>query len=281
MNKSLNIVTRILASTAALICSFVSLQSNAQSPWVLEQGQQSYSFIYVAESFTEKWLGDVSSPIAEISQQTAWVNIAYGLTDNLQLSLNTGYTQSEFDASAMDFSGRADSRLGLKYMFMDEFQGKSLSASVEAAAIVRGSYERSSAGNPHSPGDRANGFELSAPVAKFFGSVLVSGQLGYRFRSDDVPDQIFYSAAVGTNIKPVFLQLRYLAEDSRDGLDVGQPPFTPNDFHLTEEDREVLELGAYVDVGRNVMLYFGIAEVLYGRNTGDSSIFYLGVNFKR
>lgn len=255
----------------------IAYLSHAEMPYVLEKGQKSYTLMHVSESFDSKWLGGVKSPIAQISQQTTWLGMAYGLTDRLQLQFDTGYTQSKFDASDVRFSGVGDSRVGLKYFLLNEATGKPISLAIKSTAIIKGRYERSFAGNPHSPGDKANGLEMSFPFSRNVGALTLMGDVGYRVRADDVPDDAFYSFGLGWHIKRVFIQTRFQKQDGQGGLDIGVAPFTPNDFHRTEEDRSIVDVGLSYDTPYGFALFTGLGGVISGRNTGDSNIYYLGI----
>lgn len=272
----------IMQKTAIVLAlSALSLTAMAESPWTLEEGQYSISLSRVNENFTAKWLGTVKSAIPEINQQTTWLSGSYGIADNLQVSIITGRTSSDFDGSSYEYSGRADSSIGMKYRAFDQYQGCPLTLSIYVGATIAGTYERSAGGRPHSPGDKADSVELIIPLARSFGRYVLLSEIGYRARTDDVPNEILFNLGGGVSIGPVYLQGLYRIEDSIGGLNIAQAPFTPDRFHETEEDRTLFDFSISYSFLQNWTAYLGIGNVLTGKNTGDSDIVYFGISYTR
>lgn len=276
MNKSFFQKTSIALGLS--VCSFCAI---AETPWTLERGQYSITTTQVNEHFTDKWLGKEKSYIPEISQKTLWLSGSYGITDRLQISAITGHTSSEWEASDYDYSGRADSSIGLKYRALNQYEDDAVTLAFHIAATIAGSYERAAGGRPHSPGDKADSIELIIPFSRSFSHFVLLAELGYRARSDDVPDEMLASVGSGLTLGPIYLQALYRSENSRSGLDIAQAPFTPDRFHETEEDRTLFDFSITGTFLRNWSVYGGHANVLTGRNTGDSSIYYLGLSYRR
>ncbi|OUS25609.1 hypothetical protein A9Q99_20710 [Gammaproteobacteria bacterium 45_16_T64] len=271
---------RIQPFTPAAICALLTFSTvcEARGPWVLDDGQSAIFLTWVSESFDNKWLGLERSEIDEISQNTYWLQYRYGYGDNIEISLTSGYTESEKDNAEKKFHGRADSRLGAKFQILDEYADDSFSLSVEGALIYKGSYDRSSPGNPHSPGDKGNGIEMAFPFAKILGPVVIYGDIGYRWRRDDVPHDLFYSLAVGAGVTDnVSLSLQYSVVDGRKGHDIGDETHNGYNFHRSEEDRDIMEASVSWAATRQISIFAGYADVISGRNTGDSDIYYLGL----
>ncbi len=273
--------TIIKKTAVALGLSALSLAAFAEPPWTLEEGQYNVSMSQVNESFTDKWLGTVKSEIPEISQQTTWLSGSYGIADNLQINVITGRTSSDFDGSTFEYSGRADSSIGIKYRAFDQYQGSPLTLSIHVGATIAGTYERSAGGRPHSPGDKADSVELIIPLSRSFGRYFLLSEIGYRARTDDVPNEKLFSLGGGVNIGPAYLQGLYRIEDSIGGLDIAQAPFTPDRFHETEEDRTLFDFSLSYTFLHVWTVYLGYANVLTGKNTGDSDIQYLGLSYTR
>lgn len=267
-----------LIPVALLSTFWLPSSALAQGPWVLEEAQHAIFLTWVSESYDHKWLGLERSGIDEISQQTYWLQYRYGISNNLEVSVTSGYTESEKDNTDKVFHGRADSRIGAKYQLLDEYGDDNISLSIESTLIFMGDYDRSTPGNPHSPGDKGNGVEVALPFAKMVGPVVIYGDIGYRWRRDDVPHDIFYSIAIGGGItNSLSLSIEYSVVDGRNGHDIGDDTHTGYIFHESEEDRDIVETNISWSVSQQSSLFFGYADVIGGRNTGDSDIYYLGL----
>ena len=283
MNRK-NLHKKIAISILACLTSATVF---ANGPWTLEAGQQSYSLTRVNEAFDEFWVGAEDRQFPDkgtVTQNTTWITGNFGLTDKLQVGIIVGHTTSEKD-NAPDYSGMADSKLTAKYFLLNEYSSAPLSMAVALSGIIKGTYDRAVAGpsapGPHGPGDKANGVELSFPMARSLGPVGLVGNLGYRKRTDDVPDDLFYSLGVGTNIgETFFIQGNYLSENGRDGIDIGSAEFTGANFYATREERDLVEINGTWTINNKWSLYGGYGDVLDGRNTGNSVIMYFGVNFQ-
>ncbi|MBV1879160.1 MAG: hypothetical protein KUG79_16080 [Pseudomonadales bacterium] len=266
-----------------LFALIISIQQSSADPWVLEQGQQSFSVLYVTETFDEIWIkGDeLHIDFPDVDQQTYWLQYSYGFTDSLTLEVGTGRTRSEMDGKQKKFSGRADSQVTLSWQVFNEYQGSPVTLAVHFGATLHGSYDRSSAGNPHSPGNRANGVETSVSIAKAINNYIAfSTEIGYRHRYQDVPEEIFYRFGILSSITPTLaMSLRYRHVDSRSHLDIMGPGFSPDRFHETEEDISGLSLDANWQLGQGHSLFLGTARVLDGKNTGESEIYFFGYSF--
>lgn len=270
----------VTASSAMLF----SYSTYAASPWIIDPGRYSLSATTVFESFEDFYRGpeEVPFPKEEASQQTLWLGYERGIAENWQIGLTTGYVESDAKApNSETFYGLADTKLSFKYMFLDEHGNDGpFSMSVQVGAIFAGNYDRSRANQPHAPGDKADGLEVVFPMSKKLGSVYLNADIGYRWRNNDVPDDIFGSIGLGVPFTNRFMgTLKVAEENGRDGLDIAGPGFTPTRFHQTQEDRTYVEIGSYFIINARFSLYGGLAQVIDGRNTGKSDIGYLGIEW--
>ena len=221
---------KILASTALLLTTQSVL---ANSPWVTDQGKYNFSVTYIESAFDEKSLGlEPKSAIAKITQKTTLLDLSYGFTETIMLDIQGGYTKSKFKkATRGEFNGATDTEIGITYQALNEFDGEALSITTRFSQIIKGGYERSSAGNPYAPGDRANGRQLSVQAGKFFSDSLVGfSQFGYRWRDDGVPDDIFYHLGININFNDFFsVTTQYSVTEGKSVTDINiNPPFSPS-----------------------------------------------------
>jgi hypothetical protein len=135
--------------------------------------------------------------------------LEYGITDRLTVDLSSGFGKlgrhKIFDRYAglqqtpesPDKYGILDSRLGIRYKIIDEYDSKYKwmpTISVRAGGIKKGDYDR----NPQSLGDGASGGEVNLYFAKDFDvwGLGTLGDVGYRKRENPVPDDILYYGAL-------------------------------------------------------------------------------------
>ena len=133
-------------------------------------------------------------------------------------------------------------------MLHDEFASElfPITVTTQAAGIVAGSYQQASQGNPHSPGDGANGLETSLLLGKMFElGVSVYGEIGYRWRDSGVPNDLFFSAGASYPFYPDWsVNGRYVGVEGQSGLDIGVPPFNQNiGFPKLKEEVHLMEYG--------------------------------------
>lgn len=258
----------------------ISHNCMAETPWLGEEGDQTFSSSFVYEEFIDFWKGKNKAKLgSDISQWTVWLNYNYNLTDELAFSITSGYTNTHYSPSSRgDFSGISDSKFSIKYLLNDEFSDSFLPLTVtaQAAAIVAGTYQKASPGNPHSPGDGANGLETSLLIGKMFDfGVSIYGELGYRWRDSEVPNDLFFSAGSAYQFLPDWsINARYIGIKGQSGLDIGVPPFNQNvGFPKLKEVVYAMEYGLNWNISFEHSLGFNYARVVDGRNTGQSDIF--------
>lgn len=214
---------------------------------------------------------------ADLAQGTLWLTSSYGMGDNWSVDFQAGWAKSDFitgegiPTTAASFSGRTDATVGITRRLADEATGPHPSIALRVAGIAAGNYET---GHINSLGDGGNGYEVSVVAGKFLGArVGVSGEIGYRDRDGDIPAESFLNVAgLWLLSDTVTLGVDYRAVDSRSGLDIGGPGFTPDRFpHLQEDHRSVgLRLYFNLDpVGVNLFH----SRVIDGRNTAASRVF--------
>jgi len=262
-------------------CMLSALDAAAEGPWVNSPDESTLGISYVEERYDQIWKGTLKIDHPETVQKDLWLNYDRGINERLMFSTQLGYTEAEFDgAGSVKNSGLADTHLALKYQFRNEFSDASLlSMSGRVGAIIKGSYDRATPGNPHAPGDKANGLEAALQVGKFVSSNLaLYTELGYRILSSDVPDEVYFNLGFNGQLAPkLALYGQYAGHNSRDGLDIGGPGFSGEpDLHKVDEEREWVELGLNVPVAGSGSLSIGYASVIDGKNTSDSTVWYIG-----
>ena len=272
------VCSRCVQLLLAGVVLLASVPAHSTSAYLPIEGRFSLSGSYVFETFDEFWMGRKKARLPDdIHQHTVSVGLEYGLLDDVALDLTLGYTRSSF-SGADDIDGLNDTTLGVRWRMLDEFRSDVSylpTLTLRLGGIIEGSYDTITTGAPHSPGDGASGVETSLLFGKVFGStdIGVSGDVGYRYRDSNVPDDFF----VSVGLDKIFLEyilagVRYRHTQGLSGIDIGSPGFDPSRFPEVKEisDNIQAELGYVGARGQ----YFGIiaAWTIAGRNTGKKLI---------
>jgi hypothetical protein len=266
-------VTRVLSGL--VLASSVSLPAYGQSPWLPRDRQLSINAAYTFETFDNFWKGREKTdfPDGPVVQHTQSVGIEYGVVEDLALDVTMGYTWTK--SSAQDDEGLADTTFGARWRLIDEFQARwpfAPTVTVRVGGILQGTY---ATGFPESPGDHASGIETSLLYGKALGNtgVGVYGDVGYRERAENVPDEVFTSVGV----YKIFLQhfttsVGFRHVGGLTGLDIEGPGFNADRFQETREISESLEAGVGYAHPRGPYLGVNLAWTLDGRNTDEEFV---------
>ena len=227
---------------------------------------------YVFQTFDEYWRGrDAVDLGGDFRQHTLGLGVEYGLTENWALDLTAGYEWRTLDDRVDD--GIADTSFGARYRWLDE-ETITLtfvpSVGVRVGGIIEGTYDEEF---PFPEGDGASGAEVSLLLGKAlrpnFGWF---GDIGYRYRNHDVPDDLFGSTGVYANWKSLTFHAGYRHTQGLSGGTIGEVPFPK-----VRETNGNIEAGiGFADKGqRYYQVFYG--HTLVGRNTGEKDM--VGVAF--
>lgn len=225
---------------------------------------------YVFQTFDKFWLGKDKVDLGDdLMQHTAFLGFEYGITENVAMDLTAGYVWSHTDAfGEQSDDGLADTTFGARYRFVDE-ETIALpfvpSLGVRVGGIIEGTYDENF---PFSAGDGASGAEgsllLGKAICPGFG---LFGDIGYRWRNHDVPDDVFGSGGLYATYRSFTAHAAYRHTQGLSGKDIGEVPFP-----------EVKEINQNVEVGigftdranRYYQVFY--ARTIDGRNTGEKDI---------
>jgi hypothetical protein len=259
---------------AALTLPVVAKADGA--PWLPVPGSTQLSIGYIDQTGDELKAGTEKMMLpTEIKQETYSISLQHGVNDSFAVDAKLNYASSSFGAS--DDSGRGDSVIGLNWLLIDEFERAGApTVTLRTAAIIAGDYDT---GKIDALGDGANGIELSLRAGKFLTpKLMVAGELGYRNRSDSVPDDLFVDVNVGYSVASfATLSAGYSATRSRGDLDIGDAGFSPDRFPEVREDRDLAKVGAAFAVAPHTALNVNYGEVVSGRNTTLASVWGVSV----
>jgi hypothetical protein len=271
--------------TLAFLFTLPSL-SHGVTAWLPEAGSGSVETSFVASTFDSFLLGSsaLDSPLGgSVDQYSLRAGVTFGLTEWLAVDASTGFAWVKDDGfTGLDDSGLDDSRIGLTVGLTDD-EGAVPALALRAGAIIGGSYDTNA---PYSLGDGANGVEVSLLWGKSLGDTgfSVLGDVGYRWRDDDVPEDLFFSAGVaksfylGGGDSSINLYAGYRFTEGQSGGDIGGPGFgSAFGFPQTREEQQGLDFAlGYTDAGgRSYTL--GYSHVIEGRNTPERDVFSLSI----
>jgi hypothetical protein len=163
--------------------------------------------------------------------------IQYGISDKLTFDLTIGYGKIQKISNYYPFAGVVqensdttkhgfiDSRIGLRYKFLDEMESKydwMPTLSLRLGRIQKGDYDR----RPQSLGDGASGAEINLYLAKDFNfyGFGTFGEVGYRKRERPVPmDQIYSLSLYKTFFENIYIIAGYRGQKTLGGFSYSDP----------------------------------------------------------
>ena len=265
MHKSVSCLAGLMAAWSAAAQSY--------SVWLPAPKELVVSPGYVHGTFSEYWGGREKADLAgEFRQHKALFSLEYGLSEKVALDLRAGYVWRSIEDDSDN--GVADTAFGARYRWIDEetiILPYVPSVGVRVGGIVEGTYDENF---PFGEGDGASGAEVSLLLGKAIGSHFGwFGDVGYRYRNHDVPDEFLASTGVYATYKFVTAHVGYRHVQSLSGRDIGEAPFPE-----LKEINQTFETGLGFTEGKRYYQLF-YARTLHGRNTGAKDIFGVAVGF--
>lgn len=246
------------------------------SPWLPVPGSTQLSVGYVNQTGDEFYLVTEKTPLPEdLKQDTYSIGVQYGLADAIAIDAQLNYVRVSFGPESESALG--DSSIGVNWRAYDEFEhAMAPTVTLRAAALIAGNYE---VGKIDAIGDDASGVELSVLAGKYLTpKFTIAGDLGYRYRSGDVPNDIWFGANVGYSLASfVSVSAGYTATRSQGDLDIGGPGFSPDRFPDVVEDRDLIKVGASFTVAPRTSLNINYGSVVSGRNTTIANLWGISV----
>jgi hypothetical protein len=277
----MNISTLRSAIGIGLALTAGSVFASDQSPWVNASGSGQVTVGYGDQSADRFYAGDSEMDLpADLEMQTTFVSASYGITDRLSIDAQFAYGETDFPVNPVlspqgGLSGIADSKIGLRYAFYNE-NGAALT--VRAAAIIEGDYDT---GAISAVGDGGSGAEVAFLAGKAFESgIAISGELGYRTRGNDVPDDWFGAATASYAFNDNFgAYVGYQFVRADGDLDIGAPGFSPARFPEVDEEYDLVHGGLSVNFNEHWGVGAGYGKKIDGRNTAKSDFWNVSLTY--
>ncbi len=276
-------LTKALVSAVALTACVPAAFANDISPWTPAEGGGEVEISYTRQEADEFNPGDATAPLPEeLTQDSVSLSLSYGISQRLAADVKIGYAKSSFLtdpglAPQGGLDGLNDIFVGLRYKALDEADGAPFTATLGVAGIINGGY---TTGALPAIGDGGSGGQVALALGRNIGPFAISGDIGYRTRSNNIPDEVF--GAVNASISPtsgISLYGGISFVDSTSGLDIGGPGFSPARFPEVEEDYKIWSLGASGSLSDQISANIGYGQKFDGRNTARSEFFRIGLGY--
>ena len=262
------------ATLAAGLLMACNAGAQSYSVWLPEPQELVATPGYAFQTFDEYWRGRDKVELRDrATQHKALLALEYGLSEKVALDLTAGYLWRRVEGRSND--GISDTTFGARYRWIDDetiILPFVPSIGLRVGGIVEGTYDQNL---PLGDGDGASGAEASLLLGKAvspnFGWF---GDIGYRFRNHDVPDELIASAGVFGSYKSATAHLGYRHIQGLSGGNLGEVPVPE-----AREINQVIEVGiGFSDPGKRYYQAF-YGHTLSGRNTGLKDIFGVAVSF--
>ncbi len=236
---------------------------------------------------TDFWFDDNEATLpGHLTQTTVSLDLEYGIAPDLAADLSIGYSNVNYQGGPLGGTlvltknnknvrrGTTDTRLGLSWRVVDEFQSLSDATptiTLRLGAIIAGNYET---GFLNAVSDGADGVEAGFKFGKVFlgSSAGIYGDVAYRWLSSSPPDEWEASLGVYKTWGYFTYSLGMREKQSTGGLDILGPGFTLNRFPDLREKNRTVEIGLTWNWRTESSLSLGYARTLKGENTPKKSV---------
>ena len=273
---------RVLLLAAPALSLGVAAAQNT-SPWTPLRGGGQVELAYTHQSADSLFAGETDAPLpADIELDSVNLLASYGLSDRIAVDVVVGYAESDFIvdpglAPEGGLDGITDSFVGLRYKALDEIDGAPLTLTFGTGVTIAGDYD---VGAISAIGDGASGAQVSVAAGRQLDRFSLSGDIGYRFRGEDVPDELFGSAQIGASLTDRLSAYGgYVFVEADGDLDIGGPGFTPARFPEVEENFQVWLVGAALGLTDTLSASVTYGDKFEGRNTAQSEFIRVGVAY--
>jgi hypothetical protein len=278
----MNTLSLKIGGCAALACASPAL-ANEVSPYTPVGGGGEIEVSWTRQSADSFNPGSATAPLpVNLSQTSVAIDSSYGLTDKLALDLRVGYAKSKFTVDPVlapegGLDGLSDVMIGARYKVIDEVDGGPFTVTLGVAAIIDGGYRT---GAITSVGDGGSGGQVALAFGKQFGPLSYRSSIGYRTRSNNIPDEVFGGARLSVEFADRFSIFGGLSfTDSTRGIQIGGPGFSPARFPEVEEDYKLWNVGGAVSFTDSFSLNASYGKKFDGRNTARSDFFRVGLGY--
>ena len=131
-------ITRPCGSVLCATLLLLPTLARADNPWLPIPGATRVTLSYVTQSADELYAGTTEAPLPDDLEQDSYaLAVEHGLSDAWSLFANLGYASSDFSPAGSNDSGLSDTRLGVAWRLVDEYERSGWpTLTARAAAII-------------------------------------------------------------------------------------------------------------------------------------------------
>ncbi|WP_439128175.1 hypothetical protein [Polaribacter sp.] len=278
------------------LCLLLSSVCIAQSPvngFMKKSGEGSVVLSYSKESYSKVFLVPNEVDGVPIFNDVSISSVSFfgeiGISDNFNIVLNVPYIRSEGNASeaVLDNNGFENERKGIqdlkvyaKYRLYTLNFDKSSLDFIGAAGIETplGNYNADEGlQSIIAIGNRATTYNaMGIATFKLQSGFFTTGQLGYSFRNNEVPNALISELKIGYATSKFYVDAfvaNQLSDDS--GVDILGEGFT-GFFPATRVNYTRIGLNAFYPITKELGFTAGTNAYISGRNLGKATGFYGG-----
>ncbi|APY09616.1 hypothetical protein BWZ20_06735 [Winogradskyella sp. J14-2] len=288
-----NITKKIITAC----CFFAIGVSFAQSPvngFMQKAGEGGLSLTYSYESYDKVFLVPEEVNGVPVFNDVSKTSISLygdiGISDNLNIVLNVPYIQAEGNATDATLanngfenerSGIQDLKVYVKYRFHSFKLGENTLDFIGSVGLETPLGDYSADEGLQSIiaiGNEASSFNtFGIATFKTKSGLFTTGQVGYSFRGNSVPDALISELKLGYACSKFYLDA-FIANQlsEKDGVDILGEGFT-GFFPATRVNYTRVGVNGYVPFFDGIGLTAGANTYIAGRNIGKSTGFYGGL----
>ena len=280
-------VNNILLSTLLLATATIGFAQTPVSGFMNKKGKGAVAVSYSSEKYNEVYLIPTKVDQVPVFNDvvTTALNIyaTYAITDNLEAMVSLPYIESKGNASAATLAaiGVENKRTGvqdvsafIKYkVFSNRMTASTLDLMLSAGVQTPvGSYKADEGfqsiiaiGN-----QGTKGMGLAIAQIKLDKGLFLSGQIGYRISTNQVPDALVSEIKVGYAVSKFYFDAWAAFQKSSKGVDILQPGFTLF-FPATTVNYSRIGANLYAPIYKGFGANLGVNAYVAGRNLGKSA----------
>jgi len=255
--------------------------SQGETGFLRGRGKFDVVVSYINDSYDEFWVGDTkmsAPPVGEVTREAFVLYAAYGLNDDIDLSVNAAYVETESDGTGgfSDENDPQDVVVQAKWRFYQARAGAGAVSFLLAPGIKQPmtDYEENDVTAIGDGQTDVRGRVIGHYQAD--NGLFASLEAGYDRRNGAPADELPVNFTVGGTYANLTLAPFFSRVDSKGGIDIGQ-----GDFPEVEEDYTRYGLGAFYRFNESVGLTANYRTTDDGKNTGDVDGFSFGVVLRR
>ncbi len=276
---------------------FTSAFSFAQSPvsgFMNEKGKGGVALSYSSEKYNEVYLGATKVkgiPVFNEVQNTA-VNLYanYGITNKIEAVLSVPFVQSEGkgDDTFLAANGFSNKRSGIQDLSVFlKYKAFSMSDKESTFDILASVGVQTPIGGYKSDEGLQSIIAIGNSATKVTGLLIghvkvntgffITGQLGYRKSTNQVPDAVVSEIKAGYAANKVYFDAWFANQNSSNkGTNILQPGFD-GFFPATQVNFTRVGTNLYFPVYKGIGINGGLNAYLIGKNVGKSAGYSLGL----